>query len=110
MSVTVTDEFEFRLGELVFFRGASHFAGQRPRQFVVTEQVLQVCHGGQQCCYRLCSLDAIVPEIALSRDEPPYRPKTADALADEARLQAALTESRLQGARTWAGVEPIDET
>lgn len=65
--------FKFGLGDLVFFRGAQHTAGHIPRQFVIYEVICRYCDGGTYKEYRLGGYPEAVPEILLSREEPPYR-------------------------------------
>ncbi len=79
--------FEFDIGELVFFRGAQHTCGCRPKQFCITERLAQECHGGVQKLYRLSGTDPhqLHPEIALTRGEPAYRPVSSEQQADELR-------------------------
>ena len=77
--------FELEIGELVFFKGAQHTCRSRPIQFCITEQLAQVCHGGVQKLYRLSGKDDWHPEIALTRDEPAYRPVSVEEREDELR-------------------------
>ena len=105
MASTITVAFEFDIGELVFFSDAQHTRGHRPKQFCVTERLAQECHGGVQKLYRLSGTDPrqMHPEIALTREEPAYRPVSSEQLADE--LRAAFP--------WWTGepkVEPSEAT
>ena len=76
MASEVRATFEFEISELVFFKGTQHNRNCRPNQFCVTERIAQECHGGIQRMYRLSGTDPhlLHPEIALTREEPPYRP------------------------------------
>ena len=76
MASEVRAMFEFEIGELVFFKGTQHNRSCRPNQFCVTERLAQECHGGIQKMYRLSGTDPhlLHPEIALTREEPAYRP------------------------------------
>lgn len=74
--------FEFEIGEMLFFKNSVHLIGIRPKQYIVHERVAQECHAGIQQMYRLIGVETLVPEIALSRDEPPFRPTTQEELVD----------------------------
>ncbi len=76
-------EFEFKIGQLVFFRDAQHTRSDRPMMFVIYERLAQQCHGGIQKLYKLSRYDGLFPEVVLTTEEPEYRP-----LCDEARKEA----------------------
>lgn len=69
-------ETKFAVGDLVYFRTASHHNGTRPRRYVVTERYLQECAGGVQVLYRLGGLpertDHLIRETELTAEMPPY--------------------------------------
>jgi len=74
MASQLTAMLEFEVGEFVYRRTASHSDSVRPRRFLITERYLQQCHGGIQKMYRLDPDEGqLLPEIALTRDEPPFR-------------------------------------
>lgn len=79
---------EFEVGELVFFRASQHVQDVRPRQFCIVERFAAEYHHGFQRFYRLATLgDELYPEVALTREEPAYRPAVS-AMVEEA---AAIT-------------------
>jgi hypothetical protein len=105
MPSELTATLEFEVGELVYPRSALHCDGQRPRRFVIVERYVQQCHGGVQKLYRLHGVDGnLVSEVALTREEPEYRPLSEGyieaQLAAEARAEEARDErwNRRKGA------------
>jgi hypothetical protein len=90
MASEVTVKFEFEIGELVFIKGAQHSDQARPKQFVIFERIAQQCHADMQRLYRLIGYGEGssfgVPEIALTRVEPPYREKSNTQLLEEFHL------------------------
>ena len=85
MSSDLTVTFEFEIGELVYVKGASHHEGMRPKQFVVFERLAQQCHGGVQMQYHLFGYDGLVPETVITRDQPPFEPKSDEQKREECR-------------------------
>ncbi len=86
MASEVRATFEFEIGELVFVKSATHIKGSRPKQFLILERVIQQCHGGIQLMYLLDVPDLpLRPEIALTREEPAYRPVSAAEQKDTFR-------------------------
>lgn len=71
---SITVDFEFEIGDLVYFRGASHHAGVRPKQFCVYERLAQECHGGIQRMYRVTGGTDLFPAVLLTKEQPPYQP------------------------------------
>ena len=106
---SITAEFAFEIGDLVFFKGALHCDGHRPKQFCVYERIAQQCHGGIQMHYRLSGYTGDVPETVLTKDEPPYRPHSKEEvehnLEVKAAMRAAADESFL---REWKKFRPSD--
>jgi len=89
---SLTVEFKFQIGELVYVRGSMYGEGRRPRQFVILERIAQECPVGVQLQYKLHDVAGFMLEIALTRDEPPYRPETDAWLADRLRVMKAERE------------------
>ena len=86
MASSITVTFEFEIGELVFIKSATHIIGSRPKRFLILERVVQQCHGGIQLMYLLDVPNLpLRPEIALTREEPAYRPVSLEQLMDEGR-------------------------
>ena len=81
MSV-LSGEFKYEIGDMVYFRTASHRDGHRPKRFLIIERFLQQCHGGVQMLYKLDGssegIGSLIPEIALTPDEPPFE-RVSDA-------------------------------
>ena len=96
---SITVEFEFEIGDLVFFKGAQHTAGHRPKQFVVYERIAQQCHGGVQKRYRVGGITELVVEPLLVRDEPPYRATTQESIDDHI---AAVHAEQAASEAAWA--------
>lgn len=92
MTSELTVSFVYEIGDIVFFRASQHCAGSRPKPFLITERVAQECHGGVQQLYRMDGRPDLVSEVALSHDEPPYRPMVPAAVDDgiKSEAQAAL--------------------
>lgn len=82
-------QFEFELGDLVYFRGSANDGGQRPTAFVIVEQIAQKCSGGVQQLYKLSGETSYHSELALTKDEPPYRPMPEGAIHDRQRVVEA---------------------
>lgn len=93
-------EFKFEIGDVVFFRTASHSDGNRPRQFLVEEQQAHRCCGGVQLFYKLEGEQLPAPEIALTTEEPPYRPMAEAAKA--ARLDYLRAQAQVENEVTLA--------
>lgn len=96
MSKKIEVEFAFEIGDLVYIRGADYTVSVRPNQFVILERSAQECHAGIQRCYKLLEMSSWVPEIALTYDEPAYRPASDAWLADRLRVQAAERKLRME--------------
>ena len=95
MASTIEVTFEFEIGELVFFRGAQHTMGSRPRQFCIVTRYAQECPNGVQKLYQLDSDgNNFHLEVALTRDEPEYRPVSAGQLKEELGAAYAQWTSR----------------
>lgn len=93
MSRMVVD-FEFEIGQIVFFKSANHANGFRPATFAIYERVAQQCHGGIQCLYRLSGIEGLTPEPMLTRKEPEYRPMSEAELSDRVRVIQAQIKAR----------------
>ncbi len=101
----LTVDFRFALGTLVFCRGAQHTDYHRPKHFVVLEQVARRCHGGVQLSYVLDDHNGMVAEVALTEDEPPYRPPSDAQVASE----MAIRNQRYDADRSaWHRVVTVD--
>lgn len=107
MSVVATMKFEdafqgfkFSIGDAVFIKSALHTAGNRPKQFVVYEQLAQRCDGGIQFLYKLVGWQGDLPEIALTAEEPPYRPESLELFADRKRIALCDGETRDEISKT----------
>ena len=85
----VEADFQFEMGALVYIRGSSHTAGLRPVQFVVIERIAQECNGGIQRMYLLAGEAKPYSELALTLEEPPYRPMPEEAMKDRERVAKA---------------------
>jgi len=90
----ITVNFEFELGDMVYFKSAQHSLGKRPLRFVVYERLAQQCHGGIQRLYKLGTITELVPEILLRNREPEYS-KRCDAEIEE--RFAMMSEELLVG-------------
>jgi hypothetical protein len=93
----VSVEFQFEIGELVYFKAAAHNSSHRPRRFVIYERHVQECSGGVQKLYRLDGCDRLAVEIVLTTKEPPYRPISEEEIAQRIELVRAETV-----AQRWA--------
>lgn len=78
-----TVEFEFEIGQLVYFKDADHTSEKRPRQFTVIERYGQECHAGVQRHYRLNGIAELIPEVALVTEEPAYRTVSESMIRDD---------------------------
>jgi len=85
MMSKIESEFKFELGDMVYIRGSQHIAGCRPTHFVVCERIAQECHGGVQQFYKMLGWTGAVSEIALTVEEPAFRPQSDAELADRER-------------------------
>jgi len=73
MSHFLTVEFQFEIGDFVYFRSARNDREHVPSRYLVMERYAQQCHGGVQRLYKLDGDFAkLVPEICLTREEPAY--------------------------------------
>lgn len=93
MPSELTVTFEFEVGAELFFKTAQHTGSHRPMRFVVVSQVAERCSGGTQLFYRLCNRKDPVAEIALTRDEPVYRPPSEEHIASEIAIRARRYEA-----------------
>ena len=84
MDNTITVTFQFKPGDLVYFRGAAHHRGQRPARFCIETRMAEQCHGGIQRMYRLVGGDRYVPELALTSTEPGWQSKSDSDIEAEA--------------------------
>lgn len=97
MSETLTVEFLFDIGDIVYSRASNHDCVSRPHQHIVLERFAQQCHADTQLLYKLLDWKGLVPEIALSAEEPPMRIRSDESIAEEQRI-AALSASFRQKA------------
>ena len=78
MNSSLTVEFQFEIGDIVYYRSARNDRDSVPRRFLVMERFAQQCHGGTQILYKLdADPHALIPEVCLSREEPAYDPRLA---------------------------------
>lgn len=96
----ITVEFRFALGVSVYFKHAAHDRACRPNQFVVVERIAQECAGGLQKLYRFSGDTNTYSEIALTVEEPPYRPMTKAHLQERLRIISAERQA------TWRDMQP----
>lgn len=94
MGKKIEVEFEFEIGDLVFFRSSDHAVGIRPKTFCVYERLAQECHGGIQRLYKLGNVPESIPEVLLCKDEPEYRPMSDSEIEDQCRLTEKLSSVR----------------
>ena len=80
---SLTVEFAFEIGDLVYFKSATHDIGNTPVKFVVYERLAQECHGGVQRLYRVLGVKDWVPEIVLTSVLPPYTPGVIDRISEQ---------------------------
>ena len=86
-------EFEFEIGQLVFFKGSQHTRSNRPKMFPIFERHAQECHGGIQKLYKLSFITELVPEVVLTTEEPQYRPACEEERKEAGwRLPTSRTE------------------
>jgi hypothetical protein len=85
---TLTAEFEFEIGEQVYFKTALHNAEATPKRFIVLEQIAQRCPGGTQMFYHVMSDKVLhsVPETVLTREQPEYQRAADEALFEHLEL------------------------
>lgn len=82
MASSITVEFEFEIGDLVYFKAAMHTDGETPNRFVVTERLAQQCHADIQKLYRLDGVERWIPCVALSAEMPAYQRRADDWYAE----------------------------
>ena len=81
-------QFEFELGEIVYFRNAANDLESPPKPYIVQEQIAARCPGGIQQFYALNNGERVM-EICLQRDPPKYRPADPERLKDLASIADA---------------------
>lgn len=86
---SITAEFEFEIGDLVFTRDAEHSNDARPKTFCIYERLAQECHGGIQRLYKVVGFKEAVPEVLLTKEEPPFCPVSNAWLKDRVRVMVA---------------------
>jgi len=84
--------FRYEIGGLVFFRAAQHTAGHRPKRFCVIGRIAEERAGGIEMFYRLEEWRHPVPAVALTCEEPPFRPRCVADLAEVLQIDAARAE------------------
>ena len=94
MSETISITFEFKIGDVVYYKMSNHDHGSRPVQMIVYEQLAQTCHADTQRLYRVSSVKEWIPEILLSLKEPAMRIRSDESIAEEARMCAIETSFR----------------
>ena len=82
-AITVTFEFEF--GDLVFFVHAQHDASCYPTRWPIIERIAQECPAGVQLLYRLVGYKDLVPELALTLEEPAFKTTSQEVINDRIR-------------------------
>lgn len=93
-------EFEFELGDLVFLRGAQHIQQSRPKRYVIYERMASECHGGCQRLYKVLGWSEPLPEILLTKTEPPYQPEAEEYLAERQRIIELEQQATMRGYRS----------
>ena len=83
---SITVDYEFEIGDLVYFQTAAHGRGAQPNRFCVQERLAQECCAGVQKQYRLVGRSDWIPEFALTRTKPPYEPQSDESIEDELRF------------------------
>jgi len=86
---SITVDFEFEIGDTVYFKAARHNLSDSPKGFTVCERGAVECHGGVQRFYRLTGFDnkdplSGIPCVALTKDKPAY--STLVGTRDQATL------------------------
>lgn len=89
---SITVQFQFEIGDIVYFRQSPNNMDNIPNRFLVTERLAQQCHGGIQMLYRLHDRDALIPEVAIRGDCPPFQPDSDERVAERQRLLRAEHE------------------
>lgn len=80
---SITVEFEFEIGDLVYFKHAVHDETNKPRPLMICERIVQECPGGVQLQYKVLGDEyGTCLELTLTADEPEYRPYS-DAKIDD---------------------------
>ena len=87
-------EMKFEVGDFVYFRNASHHIEALPKRFVVTERLVQECHGGVQRLYKLHGHEGLVPEICLCSDMPPYIAGVKERIEELVSLELVHASAR----------------
>ena len=91
---TLTVEFAFDIGEMVYCKAAAHRRDSFPRRFIILERLAQQCPGGVQLHYKLNGVDGNHLEIALTRDKPPYETRPPEMIAEEIALADAMSAAQ----------------
>jgi hypothetical protein len=70
---SLTVEFAFEIGNIVYFRSARHDSRNQPTRYLVFERGAFECHGGVQKMYRVDGFpDRWISEPCLTTEEPEY--------------------------------------
>lgn len=84
---TLTVEFQFEIGDVVYYKNSRHTIDLDPKPHIVVERIAQQCDGGIQTFYKLGTEKDWAPEIVLTKDMPPYMPIPKERLADIVEIQ-----------------------
>jgi hypothetical protein len=101
----VTVDFEFEIGDLLYFRDAENSLDKHPRAFLVYERIAQECHGGIQRFYKLTGLPDATPEIALTKDAPKYSRRCAERTEEQIELLNLEAKASRVGWREYVATE-----
>lgn len=100
---SITVDFEFEIGDIVYFKDHDHDATRIPYKYVVFERIAQECHGGVQRLYRLCGhgVDMVTmwPAVVLTKDKPAFEPR------DHGYFEHIYKSKFSDGPPWWDGVQ-----
>jgi hypothetical protein len=94
MTVSLNTEFEFEIGQIVYFRFATHNLDTYPIPYIVESQRAEWCTGGVQRNYKLCNVANYAAEIALTAEMPPFHCSSNERIAEYVRQQTAVDTER----------------
>lgn len=75
---SVTVDFDFEIGDEVYLKTARSSFRETPSAVMIIERVAQECHGGVQRLYQLFGYDNLVPELVLTKQQPPFQTPTTE--------------------------------
>ena len=85
-------QFEFEIGEIVYFKTARNNQHCKPAKFQVVGRLVEECPGGIQLHYMVADGAPAVRtlEQTLTRVPPPYEPMTNAQIADQLNQREAV--------------------